>query len=302
MKRIAAMILSIICGIMMIGCSKEEEGAKMDLYYIDTDTNALVECDFRRTQTDVDESIKEVISALYTSPDMDLQSPIPKGVQIEGYRLQNRKLELIFNEEYLQMTKSAEILLRAAVVQTMVQVPEVSFVSFYIGNEPLKNSKDIPVGLMRAEDFVQNTGTKLKLVQKTDLNLYFPEKDGEAISLEKRKDVRYNMNTSIEKLVVEQLMKGPSSDKRSAIIPNTVKLLGVSAKDGICYVNFDSTFLNESYNQKPEITIYSIVNSIVTNGNVTKVQILVDGSSDVKFMGTFDLSEPLEWKADLVED
>ena len=32
------------------------------------------------------------------------------------------------------------------------------------------------------------------------------------------------------------------------------------------------------------------------------VQILVDGSSDVMFMGTVDLSEPLGWKADLIEE
>lgn len=302
MKKIVYMLLFMVWGLLLAGCSEEDDGTKMNIYYIDTDANALVECEYSLKETEVDARIKEIINELYSSKEKNLQSSIPEGVEIEGYRIQNRRLELVFNEEYLKISKSAEILLRAAVVQTMVQIPDVSFVTFYIGNEPLKNSKDIPVGLMRAEDFVQNTGTKLKLVQKTDLNLYFPTKEGTGISLEERTDVRYNMNTSIEKLVVEQLMKGTTSEKRSAIIPNTVKLLGVSAKDGICYVNFDATFLNESYNQKPEMTIYSIVNSIVANGNVTKVQILVEGSSDVKFMGTFDLSEPLEWRADLVEE
>lgn len=302
MKKTICMILFLMWGIVVTGCSKEESGTKMNVYYIDTDASALVECDYYRVETETEESIKEVLSALMSPEEKHLQSPIPDGLEIEGFRVQNRKLELVFNEEYLNMSKSAEILLRAAVVQTMVQIPEVSFVSFYIGTEPIKNSKGDAVGLMRAEDFVQNTGTKLKLVQKTDLSLYFPTKEGLALSLEKRNDVRYNMNTSIEKLVVEQLMKGPNSEKRSAIIPNTVKLLGVSVKDGICYVNFDSTFLNESYNQKPEVTIYSLVNSIVSNGNVTKVQILVDGSSDIEFMGTLDLSEPLEWKAGLLEE
>ena len=65
-----------------MGCSKEDEGAEMNIYYIDTDANALVECEFERTQTDVDESVKEVIKALYTSKEMNLQSPIPKGVDL----------------------------------------------------------------------------------------------------------------------------------------------------------------------------------------------------------------------------
>ena len=73
-------------------------------------------------------------------------------------------------------------------------------------------------------------------------------------------------------------------------------------KEGICYVNFDSAFLSDGYNQKPEIAIYSIVNSIIANGNVTRVQILVEGSGDVVFKGTVDLSEPLEWRADFIEE
>ena len=302
MKKMIYTFLFLIWGMLLMGCSKEENEAEMNIYYINPDASALVECEYDLAEGTAEERVKEIIKALYSPEDRSLQSAIPSGVEVEAFRLKDHKLELVFNQEYSKIPKSTEILLRAAVVQTMVQIPDVTFVTFYIGDEPLKNSKDVPIGLMRAEDFVQNTGTKLKLVQKTDLILYFPTKEGTRISAENRTNVRYNMNTSIEKLVVEQLMKGPNSESHSAIIPNTVKLLGVSVKDGICYVNFDSTFLNESYNQKPEVTIYSIVNSIATNGNVTKIQILVDGSTDVKFMGTFDLSEPLEWKASLVED
>ncbi len=302
MKKMIYMFLFVIWGILMTGCSKEEVEAPMNIYYINPDAGALVECEYEMIDGTAEERVKDVVKALYKPQEHNLQSAIPSGVDIDAFRLENRRLELVFNKEYLNVPKSAEILLRAAVVQTMVQIPDVTFVTFYVGKEPLKNSKDVPIGLMRAEDFVQNTGTKLKLVQTTDLILYFPTKEGTHIAVESRSNVRYNMNTSIEKLVVEQLMKGPNSESHSAIIPSTVKLLGVSVKDGICYVNFDSTFLNESYNQKPEVTIYSIVNSIVANGNVTKIQILVDGSSDVKFMGTFDLSEPLEWKTSLVED
>ena len=155
---------------------------------------------------------------------------------------------------------------------------------------------------MCAEDFVQNTGYSLKNYQSTELKLYFSSNDGTKLVAEKREDVHYNINTSIEKLAVEQLMKGTTSDKRNATIPTNVKLLGVAVKDGICYVNFDSAFLTNTLNQKPEVTIYSIVNSIIANGNASKVQILIDGSSDVTFMGSIDLGSPLEWKADLIEE
>ena len=65
-------------------------------------------------------------------------------------------------------------------------------------------------------------------------------------------------------------------------------------------MNFDSSFLNGGFNRVPEVTIYSIVNSIIANGNATKVQILVDGSSDVNFMGTMNLNQPFEWKSTIL--
>ena len=303
MKKKICMILCVIWSIMLIGCLKDKDGVEMNIFYINVDGNALVQQKYVRTETSRKKIVEEVIEQLCCSDDITKYKPaIPEPVKIEDFRLKDGYVELVFNNQYLELSKSAEVLLRAAVVQTMVQIPEVSYVSFYIGEEPLKSKTGDPVGLMRAEDFVQNTGSSLKTYQSMDLKLFFANKEGTALSAEKRSDVHYSINTSVEKLVVEQLMKGTSSDKRSATVSNTVKLLGVSVKDGICYVNFDASFLNSSLNQKPDVTIYSIVNSVIVNGTATKVQILVDGSSDISYMGSIDLSVPLGWNAELIEE
>lgn len=274
----------------------------MNIYYVNVDENALVQEKYLRVETESTEIVQEVLEALRKPVDTKkCQSVIPASVKVKGFRINGRQLELEFNDEYLKMNKSTEVLLRAAVVQTMVQIPEIRFVSFYVGEDALKDSSGKAIGMMCAEDFVQNTGSSLRSYQSTDLKLYFANKDGTELSVEKRSNVHYNINTSIEKLVVEQLMKGTTSDKRSSTIPSSVKLLGVSVKEGICYVNFDSSFLSSEFNQKPDVAIYSIVNSIIANGNATRVQILVDGSSGILFMGSVDLSEPLEWKANLIE-
>lgn len=287
----------------MIGCSGNGEGTAMNIYYLNPDGNALIQKEYLRKADDPENAVTEVLKVLQEPEDIkEYHTTIPSSVEIESFRLKGDILELTFNETYLELAKSSDVLLRAAVVQTMVQIPEVKYVSFYVGDEPLKDLSGKAIGMMCAEDFVQNTGSSLKSYQETDLKLYFGNKEGTKLTMEKRSDIHYNINTSIEKLVVEQLMKGPSADKSNGTIPNTVKLLGVSVKDGICYVNFDSAFLTDGYNQKPEVAIYSIVNSIIANGNATKVQILVDGSGDVKFKGTLDLSEPLEWKKDLIEE
>ena len=283
MKKNICMILCLVWSFIMMGCSGSDEGTAMNIYYLDPEGYALVQDEYIRKAENPEASLGEVLHALQNPKDIkEFQTTIPSSVEIKKFRLKDNILELTFDENYLELSKSIDVLLRASVVQTMVQIPEIKYVSFYVEDEPLKDLSGNAIGRMCAEDFAQNTGSSLKSYQETDLKL------------EKLTRIHYNINTSIEKLVVEQLM--------DATIPNTVKLLGVSVKDGICYVNFDSAFLTDGYNQKPEVAIYSIVNSIIANGNVAKVQILVDGSNDVKFKGTVDLSDPLEWKADLIEE
>lgn len=94
----------------------------------------------------------------------------------------------------------------------------------------LKDREGIPIGLMSADDFVQNTGSSLSSYQVTSLNLYFSNEDGTKLVSEKINDVHYSGNTSIEKLIVEQLMRGPASSKAQATILKDTKSLGVSVK------------------------------------------------------------------------
>lgn len=304
MKRRIRLILCLVTVFLLIGCSKGEEGPMVKLYYINSEENALVQEEyFLLEKEDVEIAATELIEELQNPQNSkDILPSIPQSVVLEEIHLNGERMELGFNEEYKKLGKSEEVLLRAAVVQTLVQLPEVTYVSFYVEGKPLEDSKGNLIGAMGAEDFVQNTGSSLKSYQETNLQLYFSNKEGTKLVKEKREDVHYNINTSVEKLVVEQLMKGANSDKRSATIPNTVKLLGVSVREGICYVNFNAAFLNDGYNQKPEVAIYSIVNSIIENGNVTKVQILIDGSNKETYKGAIDLSEPLEWKPNLIEE
>lgn len=295
MEKNICMILCLVWSFIMMGCSGSDEGTAMNIYYLDPEGYALVQDEYFRKAENPEAAVEEVLHALQNPKDIkEFQTTIPSSVEIKKFRLKDNILELTFDENYLELSKSIDVLLRASVVQTIVQIPEIKYVSFYVENEPLKDLSGNAIGRMCAEDFAQNTGSSLKSYQETDLKLYIADKSGTKLTLEKLTRIHYNINTSIEKLVVEQLM--------DATIPNTVKLLGVSVKDGICYVNFDSAFLTDGYNQKPEVAIYSIVNSIIANGNVAKVQILVDGSNDVKFKGTVDLSDPLEWKADLIEE
>jgi germination protein M len=281
------MVLCIFC----VGCkAKEQQISEMYLYSINADGNALVQSTYPLMDLD---GIIEKVKA---------NNVLPKGVEIKDYKVERLQLMLFFNDAYLEMNKSTEVLVRAALVQTMTQLSNVEFVSFYVAGEPLRDNDDNLVGLMSAQDFVQNTGSSIDSYQTTELKLYFADKDGKQLKETTKSNIRYNANTAIERLVVEQLMKGTSSSGAQSVIPKATKLLGVSVKDGVCYVNFDAKFATDSYDLNPEVTIYAIVNSIIANSNVTKVQILIEGANDAVYKNIVDLSKPLEWNVTLVKE
>ena len=72
------------------------------------------------------------------------------------------------------------------------------------------------------------------------------------------------------------------------------KIVSVTTRDNTCYVNLDEGFLNLPGNVTPEVAIYSIVNSLVELSSINKVQISINGSTDLIYMETIPLSQVFE--------
>ena len=88
--------------------------------------------------------------------------------------------------------------------------------------------------------------------------------------------------------MVEELIAGPSGQGEGqypSINPNT-KILSVMTRDGVCYVNLDENFLSVVNNVSTDVSVYSIVNSLIELSNVNKVQILVNGEVPQAFSST----------------
>ena len=130
--------------------------------------------------------------------------------------------------------------------------------------------------------------------------LYYGNKKGTRLVKEKV-NVRYSSSVSREKALVEQLIKGPDSDNESAVLPEGTKVLSVSVKDHICYVNLDAGFLDTTNVMNPEVPVYAIVNSIVDGSAISRVQILIDGKTDITYMGKINLEKPLSRNPNIVE-
>lgn len=305
MKKISFFGVIVLALLLLGGCGKDAD-AESDyyIYYMNKDKTKIVMQPYE-LKTDADAStevlIEEMLDVLATDVDsVEYVKPIPKGVEVESFQLEGSQLSLYWNDSYSQMSVSDEVLCRAAVVKTMAQLPGVTCVSFYVGDAPLTNSKGALVGLMTAESFVENPGEQINAIQSTVLHLYFANETGDAL-VEEDREVQYSSNVSMEKLVVEHLIKGPETPGLKGTIPSGTNLINVSTTNGVCYVNFDEGFYNQNYEIQEAIVIYSIVNSLSELSNINKVQISVNGNSNGVYRDTFGLDKQYERKLDYVQ-
>ena len=199
------------------------------------------------------------------------------------------------------MDHVSEVLCRAAIVRTLTQVKGVECISFYVEDSPLMDESGSLIGLMTAESFIENPGEQINTIQTASITLYFSNKKGTGLVPEVQ-EVHYSSNISMEKLVMEQLLKGPKGDGARSAIPDGTKLVNVSVLDGVGFVNLNEGFLNQNYEIAEPVVIYSIVNSLAELPNVTKVQISVNGDNTIKYREKMDLSTMYERNLDYMDE
>ena len=298
------LILCLLLGLSSCrtGAGEEETESLSEgeyrVYYVNNENTKLISTVYQAAAQGSNELVAELMNVLHQNPDnTEWKTARPDGVELRSYSLDNEILTLNFNSAYQNVEPVKEILYRAAVVKTLVQIPEVSGVQFMINDQPLMDASKNAVGVMQAETFLEESGDQVSKEQTATLILYFTNEDGtELVSTEQR--VRYTTGYSLERAVVTQLLKGPSTDGLYPTLPSSATLLGISVRDGVCYVDFDQAFLDDALNVAEYIPIYSLVNSLSELGTVSRVQITINGSSDYTFRGVFPLNQTYERNLD----
>lgn len=305
MKRMSiASVCLCLCLCFLSACARDAspKDGETCMYYLNTSGTGLVKRVYTFTGKSVDAQIDNTLTDMQKETDsIDYKSPFPQGLAVESSVLDGTTLHLYFESDYAEMNTTQELLFRAAVMQTLIQIEGVDDLCFYVDGDPLTDAEGRETGYMNEDDFVQNTGSGLHSYQEGDLRLYFANAKGDKLVAEDVR-VRYNSNMSKEKLIVEKLLKGPETDEAHPVIPTETEILGVSTKNGICYVNFSDQFLTAEYEMDAHLTIYALVNSIVENSEASQVQILVNGETDISYQGNIDLSKPFSSDYSYVEE
>lgn len=287
----------ILCMLCMTSCGarETEDGREYDIYYLNREETKIVresrtleEKEGQAAQTEA------LLEALAQAPrDASLKASVGTSVLVEGYQVEEGQLNLDMDESYKKLPATTEVLMRAALVRTLSQVDGINHVLMTVEGQSLTDGSGTAVGPMTADTFIDNAGEEINAYEMVTLRLYFANEAGDRL-IETNRTVVYNSNISMERLVVENLVKGPEGDEAHPVINSATKVQGVTVKDGICYVNLDDAFLTQIYNVTADVVIYSLVNSLAELPNVNKVQIAVNGKTDLVFRESFNLANIYE--------
>lgn len=305
MKNKLLLILCILCSFLLPGCGRKEPDTLGEneyiIYYINTAMDTLVESRYTAVESSPDKLVEELMTELIDVPaDVEALSALPDKVTYQGFNRDENILYLNFDTNYQSMTAVREIMARAALSKTLSQINGVEYISIRSGEQPLLDALGQSVGLISAGGFVNNI-SNVNSFERTALLLYFSDDTGTKLVPETR-EVFYDMNTSKERLIVDELIKGPrGSENLKATIPSETKVVSVTMNEGICYVNFDEGFLNVIPDVLDSITIYSIVDSLSELPGVTRVQILINGKSDNNY-NTISLGTSVERNLDYLKE
>lgn len=305
---VLVLLASILCG-GLAACRQKapltqaEQDAGFRIYCINNTETKVVSEAFLLEEGEPEAQIEELIAGLMKEPqDFTCKKALPDSVTLRSWSLDGGQLTLDFEANYSNLVGISEILRRTAIVKTLCQVEEVKYVDFTVGGQPLMDSNAQPIGMMTSSDFIDNTGGETNYTQTVTITLYYTGENGKTLK-QSRHMVEFDGTISLEALVIQQVVAGPLPEEEGlypTLSPNT-QLIKVSKKDGICYVDFNSVFLDKLPEVSDEVAIYSVVNSLAEISGVSKVQFTINGETQRMYREAIPFDGLFERNLDLVE-
>lgn len=289
-RKITALVMALVLGaVAFSGCGKKETESKYKIYYVNEEQGEVLAESFVPSEETTQTMLEEMTEKL-NKKNAEGHTLLPENIEIQSCVDDDGMIRVDFNQEYHDLNPVDEVLLRASIVKDYVQIPNIYLVTITAEGTPIVDFQGQEIGAMSLDSFLENTGKEIMAYQYKELNLYFTNEEGNQLVPEARQ-VYYNGNTPIEKVIVEQLLRGPGESGHYATLPSDTRIVGVSVADGIAYVNLGKQFVDEALPVDAQIPIYSIVNSLIDAGNVSQVQISINGDTSLLFKDKVDMNQ-----------
>ncbi len=306
-RRLITLLLSALFLLNLTACSSRSSmttssSTGITVYYLNSSENGLNSEALPSSQNSEALSVDSCLSILQSDGTVSGD----KSVFIENVTLLDKTLEdshlmLNFSSDYYKLSPTKEVLVRAGIVRTLVQLDDVYDVSFTVEGSYLTTGTGSTVGAMTENSFIENSGRQINSLQHSTINLYFADENGTQLRRESR-SIYYSANKPLEWAIVERIIDGPKADGCYATVPGNTQIINISTADDICYVNLSRTFLTDALLIDAQLPIYSIVNSLVENCGISSVHISIEGDTDAVFRETIDLSNSFSENLSLVEE
>ncbi|NLY43060.1 MAG: GerMN domain-containing protein [Clostridiaceae bacterium] len=147
---------------------------------------------------------------------------------------------------------------------------------------------------------------KQKEMEKVVLTLYFADAQANKLVAEKRFVPKSSAKNASEmaNMAINELMKGPISGHLVSPLPKGVKAPKVRLEKNTAIVDLPKEFVEKhpGGSTGETLTIYSIVNTLVSINGIDQVQFTIEGKKVEEFKGHLDISKPFKANKDIVAE
>ncbi len=274
MKRLISLLLLLL---VLAGCSVGENGGNVpsvDVYYLAPEGDlsggsAISKLSF--TAAHSGDLLHEALIRLAEDPEerTRMRSVFPPELHINTYFLEDRSISVDLTSAYLARRPVQRTLVRCFLVLTLCRLEEVDVVNITVEGQPME------AGL--TPDILMLESTSESEYQ-TELELWFPAKDGTCL-LSERRQLTIAQNKPLAEYAVEELLRGPQRSDASTAAPTGVELRGIKVSNGCCTVDLS----REYYQNRPNdpgterLMLYALVNTLTELPGIESVLLSVEG-------------------------
>lgn len=296
-------VLVMLC----IGCSRQTHSAQNtgepQIYFFDQMRNELVAEPLGegfKKQESPQEKVEYIINRLVENKSTQLVT-LQNTVAIPYLRTNmaddltdDPTVKFHFTRDYYDLTPAQKLGMRASIVYSLTALDFIQGIDFYVEDKPLITSTGEAVGTIYPGRIKTDVLDPNPATKPYTLSLYFANAEGK---LEKEEQSSLVSDSALlEKLIIEKLIEGPSVEGLSSTLPHDVKVNEVEVTNGVCQVDlsFDPKSKFFTSEEKKELMIYSIVNSLTELPQIKKVVIFLEGQRGIEFTDEIDFGDFLE--------
>lgn len=298
----ALLLLSFM--LCLVSCKEQPKKSKstgITVYSVEaSDRTRLAAWTRKSLKGSLQEKVSELLLAWRKPTSARFFCPLPAEIALPRITFNNDTCILSFSPRYISMDNLTELMVRASLVKTVCSMPEIKNVLFQIQGKSLEDSSGRVLGEMSPSDFPDSVQHALPTTGQKK-SVYFADRNGKLL-VKKEVIIHPDARISPEREILRKLIEGPTTNDVRPVLPPNLKILSINTQDYTCYVNFDRSFITNKKKVGDNLILYSIVNTLTDLKNITKVQILVNGSNVMNSSEGKLTLDPLSRKPELIKD